>query len=182
VKKEWAKKWGPRLGSGAPEGAFQLLASFSRQRVGSSILASLSEAGGYGPQKVTSKPLPPRLSLFASRHLKRAHGSRQCKISANSRPADNSIKVFYYVGVTSGLLPSGNSKTALLIQFGTPRRSRIGSLAFSMTLTDPAGSRTTNLPELSVFFRIFLRMASCFPCSKPCFRAILRFCGWRALR
>src|SRR2546427_1799612 len=88
------KKRGPRLGSGAPEGAFQLLASFSRQRVGSSILASLSEAGGYGPQKVTSKPLPPRLSLFASRHLKRAHGSRQCKISANSRPADNSIKCF----------------------------------------------------------------------------------------
>ena len=40
------KKRGPRLGSGAPEGAFQLLASFSHQRVGSSILASLSEAGG----------------------------------------------------------------------------------------------------------------------------------------
>jgi hypothetical protein len=68
------KKRGPRLGSGAPEGAFQLLASFSHQRVGSSILASLSEAGGNDLQKVTSKPLPPRLPLFTSRHLKRAHG------------------------------------------------------------------------------------------------------------
>src|SRR5437773_8970323 len=31
------KKEGPPLGMGAPEGAFQLLASFSHQRVGSSI-------------------------------------------------------------------------------------------------------------------------------------------------
>src|SRR5947209_7084019 len=67
------EKRGPRLGSGAPEGAFQLLASFSHQRVGSSILASLSEAGGNDLQKVTSKPLPPRLSLLTFRLLKRAH-------------------------------------------------------------------------------------------------------------
>src|SRR6267142_6115708 len=69
------KKWGPRLGPRAPEGAFRLLASFSHQRVGSSILASLSEAGGNDLQKVTSKPLPPRLSLFTSRHVERAHAS-----------------------------------------------------------------------------------------------------------
>ena len=67
------KKEGPPLGMGAPEGAFQLLASFSHQRVGSSILASLSEAGGNDLQKVTSKPLPPRLSLLTFRLLKRAH-------------------------------------------------------------------------------------------------------------
>ncbi len=40
------KKLGPPLGTGSPEGAFQMLVSFSHQRVGSSILASLSEAGG----------------------------------------------------------------------------------------------------------------------------------------
>src|SRR5947208_1147563 len=67
------KRGAPRLGSGAPERAFLLLASFSHQRVGSSILASLSEAGGNDLQKVTSKPLPPRLSLLTFRLLKRAH-------------------------------------------------------------------------------------------------------------
>jgi len=46
---------------------FQLLASFSHQRVGSSILASLSEAGRNDLQKVTSKPLPSRLSLCTVR-------------------------------------------------------------------------------------------------------------------
>ena len=79
------KKWGPRLGSGAPEGAFQLLASFSRQRVGSSILASLSEAGGNDLPRATSKPLPPRLSFPTVRQTKRAyapelmHGPSQLK-------------------------------------------------------------------------------------------------------
>ena len=76
---------GPRLGSGAPEGAFQLLASFSHQRVGSSILASLSEAGGNDLQKVTSKPLPPRLPLSTFRHLKRAYATHLCKAPATRR-------------------------------------------------------------------------------------------------
>jgi hypothetical protein len=40
------KNRGPRLGSGAHGRRVPLLASFSHQRVGSSILASLSEAGG----------------------------------------------------------------------------------------------------------------------------------------
>jgi len=61
-----------------------LLASFSHQRVGSSILASLSEAGGNDLQKVTSKPLPPRLSLSASRHLKRAYVVPLCTARANA--------------------------------------------------------------------------------------------------
>src|SRR5260370_9037211 len=77
------KKRGPRLGSGAPEGAFQLLASFSHQRVGSSILASLSEAGGNDLQEVTSKPLPPRLPLFTSRHLKPAHALSNALLPPN---------------------------------------------------------------------------------------------------
>ena len=52
---------GPPLGTGSPEGAFQMPMSFSHLRVGSSILASLSEAGGNDSQEPASKPLPPRL-------------------------------------------------------------------------------------------------------------------------
>ncbi len=52
---------GPPLGTGSPEGAFQMPMSFSHRRVGSSILASLSEAGGNDPQEPASKPLPPHL-------------------------------------------------------------------------------------------------------------------------
>src|SRR2546422_6172763 len=51
--------------------------SFSHQRVGSSILASLSEAGGNELRKVTSKPLPHHLPIFAVRHLKHAHAALQ---------------------------------------------------------------------------------------------------------
>ena len=40
---------GPPLGTRSPEGAFQMPMSFSHRRVGSSILASLSEAGGNEP-------------------------------------------------------------------------------------------------------------------------------------
>src|SRR5216684_6917572 len=87
------KKRGPRLGSGAPEGAFQLLASFSHQRVGSSILASLSEAGGNDLQEVTSKPLPPRLPLFTSRHLKRAHALSNARLPPMQDSPRNQISV-----------------------------------------------------------------------------------------
>ena len=52
------KKWGPRLGPGAPEGASQMPVSFSHRRVGSSILASLSEAGGNDPLKPQASPFP----------------------------------------------------------------------------------------------------------------------------
>jgi hypothetical protein len=44
-----AKKWGSSLGPGAPEGTFHIQCRFHTGRVGSSILASLSEAGGNGP-------------------------------------------------------------------------------------------------------------------------------------
>ena len=47
--------------------------SFSHRGVGSSILASLSEAGGNDSQKPASKPLPPRLPFFTSRQSKRTH-------------------------------------------------------------------------------------------------------------
>ena len=48
--------------------------SFSHRRVGSSILASLSEAGGNEPRQAASKPLPPRSLLLWVRHWTRAHG------------------------------------------------------------------------------------------------------------
>jgi hypothetical protein len=71
-----------------------LLASFSHQRVGSSILASLSEAGGNDLQKVTSKPLPPRLSLFTSRHVERAHALPYCTAYANVFAGLGAVKLF----------------------------------------------------------------------------------------
>jgi hypothetical protein len=74
---------GPSLGTESPGRRVPLLASFSHQRVGSSILASLSEAGGNDLQKVTSKPLPLRLSLSTSRHVERAHAFPYCTACAN---------------------------------------------------------------------------------------------------
>ncbi len=88
------EKGAPAWNRGAPEGAFQLLASFSHQRVGSSILASLSEAGGNDLQKVTSKPLPPRLSPFTSRHLKRAYATGLCTADANVELVSKFNKLF----------------------------------------------------------------------------------------
>jgi hypothetical protein len=84
------KNWGPRLGPGAPEGAFQMPVSFSHRRVGSSILASLSEAGGNDPPKIASKPLPPRLQLQAVRLLIRAH----VPFHARSTPAEKCSLIF----------------------------------------------------------------------------------------
>src|ERR1700736_762562 len=69
-----AKKWGSRLGPGAPERRVSLPVSFSHRRVGSSILASLSEAGGNELLTVASKPLPPRFVTPEQLiHSKRAH-------------------------------------------------------------------------------------------------------------
>src|SRR5450432_3805928 len=64
------KKWGSRLGPGAPRRRVPLSVSFSYRRVGSSILASLSEAGGNDLQKMASKPLPPHSPLPTYRHVK----------------------------------------------------------------------------------------------------------------
>jgi hypothetical protein len=72
------KKMGLPLGIGSPGRRVSMPVSFSHRRVGSSILASLSEAGGNDLQKVTSKPLPPRSPLLTSRQLKRAHVTCYC--------------------------------------------------------------------------------------------------------
>jgi len=77
------KKEGPPLGMGAPEGAFQLLASFSHQRVGSSITC-FPLRGRWERSAKSDKQAPsPRLSLPTFRHLKRAHAAFLCKASAN---------------------------------------------------------------------------------------------------
>jgi|GEM_PF-2646211 hypothetical protein len=55
---------GPPLGIGSPERCVSFPVSFSHRSVGSSILASLSEAGGNDPRKSASKPLPPRFANF----------------------------------------------------------------------------------------------------------------------
>src|SRR6267143_212532 len=85
------KKWGPPLGTGSPGRRVPLLASFSHQRVGSSILASLSEAGGDDRQKLTSKPLPPRLSLSTSRQMGRVHAVSCCTACANVFPGSDPL-------------------------------------------------------------------------------------------
>ena len=55
-----------------------------RQTNGSETLPGLRPPKKEGPpQKVTSKPLPPRLSLVTFRHLKRAHLALYCTASAN---------------------------------------------------------------------------------------------------
>jgi len=50
---------GPRLGSGAPIGCVPVTRPRRDRVMGSSILASLSEAGGNDPHGLVSKPLPP---------------------------------------------------------------------------------------------------------------------------
>jgi hypothetical protein len=60
-------KWGPRLGSGAPIGCVPVVRSRRDRTMGSSILASLSEAGGNDPLRAMSKPLPPRSQRSADR-------------------------------------------------------------------------------------------------------------------
>ena len=74
----------PALGIGGLAECVSLLVPFAYRRVGSSILASLSEAGGNDLQKVASKPLPARLQLSASRHMKRAYRTPYCTGCANA--------------------------------------------------------------------------------------------------
>ncbi len=62
-------KWGPRLGSGAPKGRVPLARPRRDRAMGSSILASLSEAGGNDPLRIVSKPLPPHSQRSADRFV-----------------------------------------------------------------------------------------------------------------
>jgi hypothetical protein len=148
------------LGTGSPGRRVPLLASFSHQRVGSSILASLSEAGGNDLQKVTSKPLPPRLSLYTSRHLKRAYVVPLCTESANAAflLAPHKWPLIFtlrFRGPTACC-----PKSVLPVQFGTLSNLNWAAASFpSHWLSVRASSRTrvTVLPGLRSyrFFRAF---------------------------
>jgi hypothetical protein len=61
------KRGGPRLGSGTPKGRVPLIRPRRDRIMGSSILASLSEAGGNDPVHPASRPLPPYLRDIADR-------------------------------------------------------------------------------------------------------------------
>ena len=61
------KKRGSRLGSGTPKGRVPLIRPRRDRIMGSSILASLSEAGGNDPVHPASRPLPPHLPDVADR-------------------------------------------------------------------------------------------------------------------
>jgi hypothetical protein len=66
---------GPSLGNESPKDAFRLPdLLFLDRGVGSSILASLSEAGGNNLHKSWSKPLPPRSKTRESRLSDCVHG------------------------------------------------------------------------------------------------------------
>jgi hypothetical protein len=78
---------GPPLGIRGPGRRVSLPVSFSHRRVGSSILASLSEAGGNDQQKVTSKPPSSSLVSSYNRHMKRAHAASYCTKEATNRRA-----------------------------------------------------------------------------------------------
>jgi hypothetical protein len=112
------KKLGPPLGIGGPGRRVSLPVSFSHRRVGSSILASLSEAGGNELRKVTSKPLPPRSPLFSTRHMKRAHG-RLLMHERRQRRCDSRILASHSIADTWPILTRGDpapktaSETAL---------------------------------------------------------------------
>jgi hypothetical protein len=161
---------GPPLGIGGPEGAFQLLVSFSHQRVGSSILASLSEAGGYDLQKVASKPLPPRLSLSASRHLKRAYCFRECTAPANLEGLGfftNPLLMFRLgFAVTPGCAPKPHCRFNSELAPFSPTSS---------TFDFPPGP-IDGVPELPIYpsyrfsYSSSMRMCQCCPSSESAFR------------
>src|SRR5580692_628383 len=88
------KKMRPPLGIGGLGRRVSLPVSFSHQRVGSSILASLSEAGGNESSVVTSKPLPPRfVTLRRSIHSKRPHASWYCRKRARRLEAAENLQM-----------------------------------------------------------------------------------------
>src|SRR6266566_7678768 len=73
------KERGPRLGTRAPK-THSVSRSFFDRGVGSSILASLSEAGGNDRHRSWSKPLPPCSKTREDRHPKCVHARSLCRL------------------------------------------------------------------------------------------------------
>src|SRR5215813_15673949 len=85
------------LGIGSPERCISFPVSFSHRSVGSSILASLSEAGGNDPRKPASKPLPPRFANFhepsTETHPTPTPNAKSKPIHTNSKTILMSLKI-----------------------------------------------------------------------------------------
>src|SRR5271169_4810834 len=64
---EWRKKEGPQLGIRGPKGRVPVIRPRRDRIMGSSILASLSEAGGNDPCHPANGPLPPHSPDSADR-------------------------------------------------------------------------------------------------------------------
>ena len=143
-----------------------LSVSFSHQRAGSSILASLSEAGGNELRKVASKHLPPRSPLFATRHVKRTHAPSM----ARAAPCQPGSEFPPSLSLTNTWLSFWISRTA-------PNPSCNSTLELAKTdsgmrpspalrFDDPPwlqdlGNKIIRLRALSVFWRVYRRIPSC---------------------
>jgi hypothetical protein len=134
---------GPLLGIKGPEEHVSFPVSFSHRSVGSSILASLSEAGGNDLQKPVSKPLPPRSPFLAGRHMRRAHSSQHStppttvEVPCNS---SNSLLLFILTPdpVRKGCSDLASSFSSELCQAPFPIQSRPRPILFAAMV----GSKT----------------------------------------
>jgi len=104
-KEAYHKKMGPPLGIGSPERCISFPASFSHRSVGSSILASLSEAGGNDPRKPASKPLPPR---FANSCEPSTETHPTSHLYANAPPSFRD-RLYFSISLQTKLLASRRS-------------------------------------------------------------------------
>ncbi len=99
---------GPRLGSGAPIGCVPVTRPRRDRVMGSSILASLSEAGGNDPRGLVSKPLPPH-SLDPADRVER--NPRPFSMQTNG-PKRTALRELDYAGFT-GVSRLGSGPSAL---------------------------------------------------------------------
>ena len=94
------------MGTRAPK-THSVSRSFFDRGVGSSILASLSEAGGNDRHNSRSKPLPPRSKFYEGRHSECIHGPSPCR----------------FVAVPSSIHPAKFPLFLLIFQGSAPRQS-----------------------------------------------------------
>src|SRR5882762_11674312 len=92
------KKKGALAWEREPRKTHSVCRSFFDRRVGSSILASLSEAGGNDRHRSWSKPLPPRSKTREDRHSECVHVPSQCRlVTIRNRVAPTKFSLFLLV-------------------------------------------------------------------------------------
>jgi len=114
-----SRKVRPPLGIGGLLECVSLSVSFSHRRVGSSILASLSEAGGNESKKVPSKPLPPRSTLFPTRHVKRTPAPSNARVTPMSGGGLEIDKLFISNNLNGSVADCLKFKFVPQFQYGT---------------------------------------------------------------